>query len=550
MPFLPKQQSTNQSKYSNAIVFGKDQTENIVSIENIAKTGKLRIYKEKNGVVSFTEQDSRFWLITHDHLNDDQVELKGDQHYKYIAYFKTQKERDAVTRELKSGGHDYYRYFDQKEQTLTHEGMTYYKGLTPKEVSVLSFDIETNSLKYDPNFSKVLIISNTFRRGKTIIKKNFCLDEYKGNEAKMLTDWCAWVREVDPSLMVGHNILAFDLPYLDSRAFNLRVKLNLGRDGSRILFDKWTTKKRKDATQNVEFFNSHIFGREIVDTMFVCITYDFKREFPSYGLKPVIKFLGLEKSDRTFIDASKIGSYYEKYITTGHCPEWILTKKYAADDSDDGLKLFDRMIEPYFYFCQNVSKSFQALINSATGSQVNNVMVRAYLQQGHSIAKASIRESFQGAISFGIAGIYRNCLKADVSSLYPSLIRQFRIFCKEKDPQEIFLQLIEYFTLARLQNKKLYKETKDKHYEALADSGKIFINSGYGFLGASGLNYNYPDGAAMVTLKGREVLQQATLFATGKSIDYWIKLSQCSEEEVEEKPDFDNVYEEPLVVNE
>ncbi len=544
MPFLPKNQKPpQQSKYSNAIVYGKDLTENIVSIENIPKTGKLRIYKEKDGIVSFTEQDSRFWVITQEHVGEEQLELAGDQHYKYIAYFNTQKDRDQATRLLKSENCDFYRCFDQKEQTLLYNGMTYFKGLAPKDVSVLSFDIETNSLRYNPEFSKVLIISNTFRRMGKVIRKNFCLDDYKGNEKQMMLDWCAWVREMDPSLLVGHNILAFDIPYLDSKAFNLGIKLNLGRDGSRITFDKWTTKKRKDATQNVEFFNSHVFGREIVDTMFVCLNFDFKREFPSYGLKPVIKHLGLEKPDRTFIEAAKIGKYYEQFISTGYCPEWGLTKTYAADDSDDGLKLFDKMIEPYFYFCQNVSKSFQQLINSATGSQVNNVMIRAYLQQGHSIAKASIREAFQGAISFGIAGIYHNCLKADVSSLYPSLIRQFMIHCAAKDPQKIFLQLIEFFTLARLENKKLYKETKDKHYEALADSGKIFINSGYGFLGASGLNYNYPEGAAEVTRKGREVLQQAALFATGKSIDHWINLSQCNpEEEVEVE-----VYEQPEI---
>lgn len=532
MPFLPKNQNKpQQSKYSNAIVFGKDTTENIVSVENIPKTGKLRIYTEKDGKVAYTERDSLFWLITNELLSDNQYELEGDQHYKYIAYFKTQAERDKIARQLKSQGYDFYRCFNQKEQTLLFNGMTYFKGLTPADVSVLSFDIETNSLRYDSGFSKVLIVSNTFRRGKTIIKKSFCLDDYKGNEKQMLLDWCAWVREMDPSIMLGHNILAFDIPYLDSRAYDLGIRLKLGRDGSQITFDKWTTKKRKDASQNIEFYDAHIFGREIVDSMFVCITYDFKREFPSYGLKPVIKHLGLEKKDRVFVEAKNIGRYYEQHMSGQHCPEWLLAKQYAADDSDDALKLYDEMIDSYFYFNQNVSKSFQQIINSATGSQVNNVMVRAYLQQGHSVAKASLRERFQGAISFGIAGIYKKCLKVDVRSLYPSLILQYNIYCAAKDPQKIFLQLIEFFTNERLKNKALFEETGDPYYEALSDSGKIFINSGYGFLGATGLNYNFPEGAALVTAKGREVLSLATQWATQKPIDYWIGLSNTDGED-------------------
>lgn len=535
MYFKPKNQQSNQNKkYSNPIVFGKNSTENIVSVENISKTKKLRIYIEKNGIISFYEIDSCFWIITNKLLGDSQYELEGTQHYKYIAYFQNQKERDDASKILKRENHDFYRCFNQKEQTLLINGMTYYKGMSPKDVSVLSFDIETNTLKYDPEISKVLIISNSFRKGDKIIRKNFCLDDYCLNEAKMIQDWCSWVREVDPSIILGHNIFSFDFPYLDSRAFNLGINLKLGRDNSNIKFDKWVSKKRKDATQSIEFYESHIFGREIVDTMFLSITYDFKREFPSYGLKPIIKYLGLEKKDRAFVDASKIGKYFEKYISGENCSEWELSKKYATDDSDDALKLFDKMIEPYFYLTQSISKPFQQMINSATGSQFNNMMIRAYLQDGYSIAKTSLREQYKGAISFGIAGIYRNCLKADVSSLYPSIIRQFQIYNKDKDPKKIFLSLVEYFTIERLKNKKLFKETKDKYYSNISEAFKILINSAYGFLGASGLNYNYPEGAALVTKYGREVLSKAALFATEKSIDYWISLSDTVFEDVQE----------------
>src|SRR5690606_39205737 len=119
-----------------------------------------RIYTERDGVVSYTEQDSLFWLITEEHLSESQYELAGNQHYKYIATFPTQRERDKICSLLKKENKDFYRCFNQKEQSLLYNGMTYFKGLMPKDVSILSFDIETNSLRYDPTFSKILIITN------------------------------------------------------------------------------------------------------------------------------------------------------------------------------------------------------------------------------------------------------------------------------------------------------------------------------------------------------------------------------------------------------
>jgi DNA polymerase elongation subunit (family B) len=66
-----------------------------------------------------------------------------------------------------------------------------------------------------------------------------------------------------------------------------------------------------------------------------------------------------------------------------------------------------------------------------------------------------------------------------------------------------------------LKNKQLYNETKDKYYDDLQSSGKIFINSMYGFLGAPGLSFNYLKGASDVTKYGREILTMAVKWATG-----------------------------------
>jgi DNA polymerase elongation subunit (family B) len=72
-----------------------------------------------------------------------------------------------------------------------------------------------------------------------------------------------------------------------------------------------------------------------------------------------------------------------------------------------------------------------------------------------------------------------------------------------------------------LKNKKLAKDTNDKYYKDLEQSQKVGINSMYGFLGSSGLNFNYPNGASEVTRRGREVLGMAIKWATGNTYEEW-----------------------------
>lgn len=502
--------------YSNKLIYGKSQIDRLVSVE--AKGSDLVLFRElADGSIEESTIPAVYWFITNSKVSDRQDMLQGNQYYKYLAEFTDETEFEKIRKILYQKRIDFYRIADKKESNLVRQGITYFKGMHPKEVSVLSFDIESDGLVHTKN-SEIYIITNTFRKGDETYRHAFCLDNYD-SQKDMLEDWCDFVRSYNPSIVLGHNIYGYDWQYLAHVAKLCGAKLNLGRDGSELRFNDYTSKKRKDGSQDIEYFNCYVYGREIVDTMFLSLTYDVGRNFPSYGLKPIIKHLELEKADRTFVDAGKIKTYYNNRHTD---PEmWDKVKQYAEEDSDDALKLFDIMAPSFFYVTQSVSKSFQQMINSATGSQINNMMMRSYLQDGHSIAKATEAEKFEGAISFGVPGIYRNTFKQDVSSLYPSIMRQYEIYDKLKDPKGYFKQLVETFTIERLKNKKLAKETGLQYYTDLEQAQKILINSMYGFLAAMGLNYNSPANAALITRYGREILEKAVIFATGYNVDYW-----------------------------
>lgn len=479
---------------NEALIFGKNKLERIVSCE--IDGNKLTLFFEhENGAITTEVKPNRFWLLGDKQYDPSFTKLEGNLHYQWI---KTYTNKRSYYTDKKRYP-DLYGVSDDKEAAMMYYGFTYYKGMKVPSVSSLSFDIESTGLEHNAA-SKVLLISNTFRCGETVIRKLFSYDEY-ATEAGMFDAWCEWVREVDPSIILGHNIYGYDLGYLNFCAKKANTELNLGRDDSAIKFSSYTSKYRKDGSQFYEYNRCSIYGREIVDTMFVAYKYDYARKYPSYALKAIVAFEGLEVKDRQFYDAGTIRDTYK------NPEEWVKIKKYAEHDADDALALYDLMIPAYFYLTPSIPKSFTAMMYSASGSQINAFLVRSYLQQGKSVPKTTEATAFEGAISIGNPGIYKNVFKVDVASLYPSIMLQYEVHDKYKDPDRNFLNMVDYFTNERLRNKKLAKETGDRYYKDLSEAQKIIINSAYGMMGSQGLNFNSPFNAAFVTRQGRKILQ-------------------------------------------
>lgn len=491
------------------LTHGKSSKERIVSIET--KDDKVEIFTEDaNGVITSEVSKNYYWLLAPRVLDQSEwFQLKGDLYYKYGKKFSTRQ--DFYSAKKKYASQDTYSISDDKESHLINFGLTYYKGLAAKDVSILSFDIETTGLDPNDSKAKVLLISNTIRKNGKTEQKLFAYNDY-GSQGDFIDAWCRWVRYVNPSIICGHNIYSFDLPYLHTIALQQGTSLYLGRDGTSIKFNTFDSKFRKDQTQDLHYKKCRVYGRELIDTMFLAIKYDIAtKKYESYALKSIIKQEGLEIDNRVFYDASTIRHKYQLP------EEWEKIKAYALHDADDALALYDLMSPSYFYLTQYVPKSYQSMIESASGSQVNSLMVRSYLQEGHSLPKTSEESEFTGAISYGNPGIYSNVFKIDVASLYPNIILQYEVYDKEKDPEGNFLKLVQIFTSERLKNKQLAKTSK--YHDDLQSSQKIFINSAYGFLGAKGLLFNSPAKAAMVTKLGRTTLEKCIDWSKGRNFN-------------------------------
>lgn len=488
----------------NTFVYGIDSTPGVVSCEVDHRTSELIIYRESAGEVIRETRAYSHWALAPEAYSSQWSPLDGANHYRFIREFSSRRQM----LDTKSRHRDLWLIYDAREAALVRHGITYFKDSRIQDISVLSFDIESTSIDHTPD-ARVLLISNTYRCGARVERRLFKYSDYE-SDAAMFDDWCEWVRRLNPSLLVGHNLFGYDIPFMNYCARKAGTELRLGRDGSALFIPEYESRYRRDGSQDYTYRNARVHGREIIDTMFLAIKYDIGRKYESFALKKIIAAEGLEVEGRQHYDASLIARNYRDPN------EWQKICAYAEHDADDSLALFDLMAPSYFYLNQSIPKPFQTLINGASGAWLNSFLVRAYLSENHSIPAPSEAAPYEGAISIGNPGVYRNVYKVDAASLYPSIMMTYKIEDKTKDPLGKFQAMVTHFTNERLANKQKAKETGDRYYTDLEQAQKVFINSAYGLLGVPGLHFNSPTGAARVTELGREILQRVINWSQSK----------------------------------
>jgi DNA polymerase elongation subunit (family B) len=142
------------------------------------------------------------------------------------------------------------------------------------------------------------------------------------------------------------------------------------------------------------------------------------------------------------------------------------------------------------------------------------LMIRAYLSEGKSLPQGSpAGGEYAGArTELMTSGILRNVVKADVASLYPSIMLSYGIG-PESDHLGAFGEILAELTKLRLDHKNRARQAPPgsrarQASEALSGAMKVLINSFYGSLGTSFALFGDLRAAGEVTRRGREVLGQ------------------------------------------
>ena len=520
----------------DAWLWGWDPTPGIVSIHAEA-TGRVIVWRRIAATGTLVREDERFrpWLLL-DRLDDLQHlgqslgpeadasasvrwrELDGPGALRFRVSADDGRAltsavlRGASERLGKRVGHigelpeDAVLCLPADEQYLVATGRTYFRDLPFDAVHRLQFDLETTGL--DARRDRIFMISVRYHDGATEVLE--VGDESDAGEATLIRELMARVRAADPDVIENHNLHGFDIPFLEQRARRLQLSLSLGRVAGAGLRQRAARRgvpaSNPDDRRRVRFVAP---GRELIDTMDAVRRHDMSvRDLPGHGLKAVARHLGIAAPDREYIRGDLI------YTTWRTDPERV--RRYATDDVEEVAALSRMLGGPSYALAQVAPRRYERVADTgaATGI-IDPMLLRAYMAAG---AALPAHEPGDGTPHSGAAlhlfatGVAHRVVKADVASLYPSLMRAYRIG-PARDRLGALLALVDGLVARRLDAKARARAaapgSPERHaHEAMSAALKTVVNSAYGYLAAGGELTRFADvhAANEVTRHGREVL--------------------------------------------
>ncbi|WP_240730891.1 3'-5' exonuclease [Deinococcus sp. S9] len=495
------------------LLFGHDPTPGIVSV-HADLSGRALVWRREGHQVTLERVRFRSWVYARDLADvqpsstrlaweDDTAplsvrELPGPPGS--LRYLLSAEDGRALRQAILTGArrrlgchltslHDLHGYYavGPIEQYLMQSGRTYFKGMGFDDPHRLQFDLETTSLS--PQEGRIFMVAVRDNRGFQMVLEA----RRASQEPDLIGDLLGIIRERDPDILENHNIMAFDLPFLMERATVHGLNLNLGRPGGPPGI--WRVQDGRSSPHWA------CAGREIVDTIDAVRRLDL----PSASLKVVSRLFGIAPEGRVYIEGAQVAETYRTDPAT--------VRRYALQDVEEVEALARRVLAPSFALARMAPRPYHRLpyAGTATG-MLEPMMVRAYLQAEHALPGEPVRESAPhqgGAVHLYAQGVLPRVVKADIASMYPSLIREERIG-PSCDSLGVFLHLMDHLTALRLHHKAAAKKGEPGEHDAMQRAMKIVVNSGYGYLGAERLAL-FQDRAAAdrITRRGREVLHQA-----------------------------------------
>jgi DNA polymerase, archaea type len=518
---------------NDAWVFGHDPKPGIVSV-HADRYGGVIIWRRQQGRLIVERERFRPWVYAR-HLHDfEQTRLEqysfddpnapffvidgaatrtlGPRDYRYLITARDGRNleqtilRGAILRtgETVSSLNDLPDYYTvgRVEQYLMQSGRTYFHGLHFSDLRRLQFDLETSG--FDAQHGRIFMVSVRDSTGfETVLEA-----PKDSDEPAMIRALMQVIQERDPDVIENHNLFGFDLPFLLARAETHHIKLELGRNPG-PLEPVRSAGGRRGREQRYS-----LAGREMLDTLDAVWRHDFvARDMPSHGLKAVAKYFGVASEDREYIPGHEI------YKTYSSDPERV--RRYALDDVREVDAISKRLHAPAFALTRMAPRRFERVASAGTATGIlEPMLMRAYVQAGAALPCSNDPEFLEphsgGGLHLFGTGVIKHVVKADVASLYPSLIRTYGIGPK-CDALGVFVHVVDRLTALRLEHKQAAQELSANtdslehgEHHALQAAMKLVINSAYGYLGAGRMALLADRAAAdEITRRGRGILENA-----------------------------------------
>ena len=401
----------------------------------------------------------------------------------------------------------YIRFSDPVNMYLLDSGLTHFQDMTLDEVHTIFMALRaypSGGADYaDANVAedRVLMVLLRDIHGS---ERLFTLEG--DNEKKLLLEVLAALLELDPDVIVGHDLYKGAFSYFFLRCKRHRIKLELGRDGSVVKVRK---SRAPAAEKSLEYPRPDIAGRHMVDTWFLSVFYDIvKRELEEFDAASVANYI-----DRS----AGLPALAESWDYDGL---WTKDREALLADMQNELDaaalIYRTLVPSYFAQAQMLPYSLQDSVVRGNGMKINNLIMREYLRRGESIPEPSDAMTFPGGYTeMRESGLIRNVLNVDIASLYPSIMLSEEI-APYSDTVGVFQPLLSELTQQRLAAKQLMRDSTDERVRVLADARqaafKIFINSFFGYLGTNRMHWADPTSAEQITASGQQIVQKlATL---------------------------------------
>ncbi len=393
-----------------------------------------------------------------------------------------------------------YRLYDQPRMQRA--------DYRPK-LSRLSFDIETGSA------DQLYCIGCHFTDGSREERQVFVAAHgrhhkgspvhYCGDTLGVLEAFLDLVRRLDPDLICGWNIIGFDLPFLEARCDELDLAFTLGRGGGALRL-----------VETAGRWNAHLPGRVVVDGIPMLKGSYF--DFANFRLETVAQAVLGEGKTLTFEGCDKQGEIDHLFRED---KEKLAT--YNLRDAELVNAIFDKtgLVDLL------VSRSLvSGLLLDRLGRSVaafDHFFLPRLHRKGFVAPDRGVMEVGEalpgGLVLPSRPGMYEHVAILDFRSLYPSIIRTFKIcpyawLMSEKDPvrtptgatfsatEHILPDYIEELMSVRAR-------AKAEGHPELAQAVKILMNSFYGVMGSPSCRFYNPVLPVGITATGQWVLRTA-----------------------------------------
>ncbi len=327
------------------------------------------------------------------------------------------------------------------------------------------------------------------------------------DEKQLLEQLMLWFVIHDPDIIIGWNVINFDMALLQKRCDLHKLDFSIGRDLSNPY---WRT-NNNSGQKYLE-----IAGRVVLDGIDLLKTATYS--FASFSLDNVSReLLGLHKK------VDDVDNRVAEITDNFHHNKLELAA-YNLEDC--------RLV--WLIFEKTQLLSFAILRAQLTGLEIDRIggsvaaFTNLYLPKLHRSGYVapnlgdgeSELVSPGGYVMDSIPGLYENILVLDFKSLYPSIIRTFNI-----DPMGLIEGLsnpetaIEGFDGAYFSRDKHFlpeiiknlwaerdKAKRDKN-AALSQAIKIIMNSFYGVLGSTGCRFFDPRLSGSITKRSHQLLK-------------------------------------------